>query len=227
MFETGKPAQFPAEGAIAGERSFAPGYRHELVQKWIPLLPGVEQKLTAGGRALDFACGAGLASIILAKAFPKSEFAGYDPYAPSIRRARERAKKEGVADRVQFFAADATKLPRGRYDLITIFNSMHHFNDPILILRHCREALTAHGTCFIVDLDLSPNPEDNINLAGRVAYAVMTLSCLQDSIANGGAGLGAELNETVLKDLAAKSGFSHCRKLAGSTPTRAFYELRS
>jgi hypothetical protein len=78
-----------------------------------------------------------------------------------------------------------------------------------------------------VDLDLSPNPEDNINLAGRVAYAVMTLSCLQDSIANNGVGLGAELNETVLKDLAAKSGFSQCRKLTGSTPMRAFYELRS
>ena len=83
---------------------------------------------------------------------------------------------------MQFVAADATKLPRGEYDLITIFNSMHHFNDPVLILRHCREALTAHGTCFIVDLDLSPNPEDNINLTGRVAYAVMTLSCLSDSV---------------------------------------------
>jgi methylase of polypeptide subunit release factors len=127
MIQTGKPAEFPAEGALAGERSFAPSYRHELVQKWIPLLPGVQEKLSAGARALDFACGAGVASVVLAKAFPKSEFVGYDLYAPSIRRARERARKEGVSDRVQFVAADATKLPRERFDLITIFNSMHHF----------------------------------------------------------------------------------------------------
>ena len=59
------PLSSRQEGALAGERSFAPGYRHELVQKWIPFLPGVEQKLTAGARALDFACGAGLASIVL------------------------------------------------------------------------------------------------------------------------------------------------------------------
>lgn len=83
------------------------------------------------------------------------------------------------------------------------------------------------GTCFIVDTNLSSNPEENIHLGGRISYAVSTLHCLQDSIANGGVGLGAELNETVLKDLAAKSGFSRFRKLAGSTPTRAFYELRS
>ena len=95
---------------------------------------------------------------------------------------------------MQFVPADSSKLPRSRYDLVTIFNSMHHFDDPVSILKHCREALKPGGTCFIVDLNLSSNPEDNINIGGRIAYAVTTLNCLQDSIANGGVGLGSELN---------------------------------
>lgn len=108
----------------------------------------------------------------------------------------------------------------------TIFNSMHHFGVPVCILQHCREALRPDGRCFIVDLDLSPNPEDNMNLAGHIGYAVTALSCLQDSIANGGGGLGADLNETALRDLASRSSSLHCRKLVGSTTARAFYELR-
>ena len=46
-------------------------------------------------------------------------------------------------------------------------------------------------------------------------------------MANNGVGLGSEFNETILRDLAAKSGFSHCRKLADSTPLKAYYELRA
>lgn len=132
-FQTGKPTVLPPEMNIGGERSFAPAYKHQLVQKWIPMLPDVQEKLTAGTSALDFACGSGIVAVLLAKAFAKSEFAGFDPDVPSIRRARDRAKKEGVASRVQFVAADSSKLPRDRYDLITIFYSMHHFDDPVTI----------------------------------------------------------------------------------------------
>src|SRR5436190_7951261 len=140
-FQTGKPAIFPPEIDIAGERSFAPAYKYELVQKWIPLLPGIQEKLTAGASAVDVACGTGVASVVLAKAFPKSEFTGYDPAIRSIRRARDRARNEGVAPRARVVAADCSKLPRSRYDLVTIFNSMHHFDDPVRILKHCRDAL--------------------------------------------------------------------------------------
>jgi ubiquinone/menaquinone biosynthesis C-methylase UbiE len=207
-FQTGKPVtmyDFTADLYLGMERASPPNLKHQLVQNWTPLLPRVQEALISGGTAVDVGCGTGLASIVLAKAFPKSQFAGYDPFAPSIRRARELAKKEGIADRVQFVAADSSKLPPARFDLVTIFNSVHHFSDPVTTLRHCRQALKAGGTCFVVDGNLSLNPEENMNLTGRVAYPITTLYCLQDSMANQGAGLGAEFNEAVLRDLAGAS----------------------
>ena len=229
-FQTGKPVtmyDFRTDLCEASERISAPGFKHELVQKWIPSLPRVQQALISGGTAVDVGCGTGLASIVMAKAFPNSKFAGYDPHGPSIRRARIRAKKEGVSDRVRFVVGDCSNLPPRRFDLVTIFGATHHFSNPVRSLRHCRKALKTGGTCFVLDADLSLRPEENMNTAGRIAYAATTLWCLQDSMANNGVGLGSEFNETILRDLAAKSGFSHCRKLADSTPLKAYYELRA
>jgi SAM-dependent methyltransferase len=228
-FQTGKPVtmyDFRADLCEGSERISAPGFKHELVQKWIPSLPRVQQALMTGGAAVDVGCGTGRASIVMAKAFPNSKFAGYDPHEPSIQRARMRAKKEGVSGRVRFVVGDASNLPPHRFDLVTLFGSAHHFSDPIRSLRHCRRALKPGGTCFVLDADLSLNPDENMNTAGRIAYAATTLWCLQDSMANNGVGLGSEFNEAVLRALAAKSGFSQCRKLAQSTPLKAYYELR-
>jgi ubiquinone/menaquinone biosynthesis C-methylase UbiE len=209
------------------ERISAPRFKHDLVQKQIPLMPQVEAKLTNGGSAVDLACGSGLASIILAKAFPKSRFAGYDPYLPAIQTAREHARKEGVSDRVEFVAAGSSKLPRGRFDLVTIFASVHHFADPVSELSHCRQALAPGGTCFITDADLSLNPEDNKNPVGRLAYGSSTLYCLHDSMANNGASFGAEFNEQKLGAVAAASGFSNFRKLSATGRGSGLYELRA
>lgn len=132
-----------------------------------------------------------------------------------------------VADRLQFVIADSSKLQPGKFDLVTIFNSVHHFSEPVALLTHCRKALKAGRVCFIIDANLSLNPEDNMNIAVRVSYPATTLWCLQDSMAGNGAGLGSEFGEAVLKDLGSKSGFTQCRKLAGSTPLEAYYELRS
>jgi SAM-dependent methyltransferase len=226
---TGKPltmSDYPADFSDALERESAPFYKHLLVQNWIPLLPQVQEKLTRGGSAADLGCGTGLASITLAKAFPKSRFAGYDPYAPSIRTARERARKEGVSDRVDFVAADSSKLPRDRFDLVTIFRTVHHFSDPVRELSHCRQALTTQGTCFIQDADLPLNPEDNRNTVGRLGYGFSTLYCLHDSLADGGPAFGMEFNEQILRVLAEKSGFSQFRKLR-VRGGGALYELRA
>jgi SAM-dependent methyltransferase len=228
-FQTGKPvpmSEFPEDVFVGIDRVSAPRYKHDLVQKWIPLIPQVQEKLATGGAAVDVGCGTGLASIMLAKAFPKSQFAGYDPYAPSIRKARERARKAGLADRVQFIAADNSKLPPQRFDLVTIFITVHHFNDPVKDLRYCREALKPGGTCFVYDGDLSLNPEDNMNTTGRVAYGSSTLFCLHSSMVNNGAGFGAEFNEQVLRSVAQRSGFTECKKLSGTSGV-GFYQLRA
>src|SRR5580704_2186411 len=74
------------------ERFFRAGYNANLLASWLPALDGVEAKLRNGAKAADVGCGHGASTILLAKAFPKSEFVGYDYHDPSIETATQRAK---------------------------------------------------------------------------------------------------------------------------------------
>src|SRR5215813_3964129 len=79
------------------ERFFRPGYAANLITSWIPSLDGIEAKLRSGARVADVGCGHGASTILMAKAFPKSTFIGFDYHEPSVLAARERAKAAGVA----------------------------------------------------------------------------------------------------------------------------------
>ncbi len=84
------------------ERFFKPGYAANLVENWIPALDGLRETLQAGARVADVGCGHGASTIIMAQAFPNSQFWGFDNHAPSIVHARKAAFSAGVADRVRF-----------------------------------------------------------------------------------------------------------------------------
>ncbi len=91
------------DGVFHGcEKFFRPGYAANLVHAWIPALGDVQGKLEAGARVADVGCGKGASTILMAQAFPKSRFFGFDYHAQSIEAARESAKRSGVADRVSF-----------------------------------------------------------------------------------------------------------------------------
>jgi hypothetical protein len=72
-------------------RSFRPGYHNNLVGSWLPALDGVLAKLERGAMVADVGCGHGFSTVIMAKAFPKSTFVGYDFHPSSNRRARRTA----------------------------------------------------------------------------------------------------------------------------------------
>jgi len=76
------------------------------VAEWLPALDGVTAKLEQGARVADVGCGHGASTVIMAQAFPNSEFYGFDYHAPSIERAREAAEEAGVADRIRFESLD-------------------------------------------------------------------------------------------------------------------------
>src|SRR5690606_5428169 len=73
------------------ERFFRPGYKAFLIGEWLPALDGVVEKLTRGARVADVGCGHGASTMIMAEAFPNSEFVGIDFHAPSIEHARRHA----------------------------------------------------------------------------------------------------------------------------------------
>lgn len=66
--------------------------------------------LGKGQYILDVGCGAGVTACYLAKRYG-CRLVGVDISARMIERSRERAKKERVADRVEFRVADAQDLP--------------------------------------------------------------------------------------------------------------------
>ena len=229
-FRNGRPVtmnDFAPDLFRGMERASAPDFKHRLVQHWIPALPDVERKLRAAGTAVDVGCGSGLASVVLGRAYPNSRFFGYDPHAPSIARARANAKAAGLADRVQFVVADASRLPEGRFDLVTVFNSVHHFSDPVGNFISCRKALAPGGSFFFNESASSGKLEEDMDLFVRLSYPATTLWCLQDSLANNGAGIGSDSSEPLMRELARKSGFTRFRKLEISTKMLGLYELKA
>jgi SAM-dependent methyltransferase len=165
------------------ERFFRPGYRGHLVSEWIPALDGVQEKLERGARVADVGCGHGASTIILAQAFPNSEFYGFDYHEASIERAREAAEEAGVGDRIRFEVASAKDYPGTGYDLVCVFDCLHDMGDPVGASAHVLETLDADGTWLIVEPYANDRVEDNLNPVGRVFYGASTVICTPASLA--------------------------------------------
>src|SRR3984885_13128664 len=100
------------------ERFFRPTYLANLVSSWIPAMDGVDAKLKAGARVADIGCGHGASTLLMAKAYPKSRFFGFDYHAPSIETARKKAAAAGVSHRVNFNVAPSEAFPGKDYDFV-------------------------------------------------------------------------------------------------------------
>ena len=212
---------------IGIERFFRPGYEQHLVSSWIPALDGVAEKLERGATVADVGCGHGASTIILAEAYPRSRFVGFDSHAASIEAARRAAAEAGVADRASFEAVSATDypVPLSGYDLIAFFDCLHDLGDPVGAAKHAREALAAEGTAMIVEPMAGERVEDNFNPLGRAISGGSTFLCLPHSRATGGPALGALASEARLRDVVTDGGFGRFRR-ATETPFNRVFEAR-
>jgi len=217
---------YPPEMFEAIQRGTAPWYKTQLVSSWIPAMPQVAKKLRAGGAALDVGCGRGVAAVTLAQAFPHAQVFGFDNHPGSIERARWNARKAGLGNRISFQVCDGCSLPENSFDFITTFDVVHDSVDPLGLLKSIRRALTAEGTCLMLEMNCSPNLQDNKNPVGRFLYAISTLYCMTVSLAKDGAGIGAAMGEPKARELAQTAGFQRFRKLPIDDPFSVLYELR-
>jgi SAM-dependent methyltransferase len=208
------------------ERFFRPGYRGHLVGEWIPALDGVQEKLERGARVADVGCGHGASTIIMAEAFPNSEFIGFDYHEASIERAREAAVDEGLGGRVSFAVASAKDFPGEGYDLVCVFDCLHDMGDPVGAARHVRETLADDGTWMIVEPFAGDSVEENLNPIGRIFYGASTVICTPASLDQEvGLALGAQAGQARLTEVLNEGGFSRVRR-ATETPFNLVLEAR-
>jgi hypothetical protein len=208
------------------EKFFRPGYAANLVDAWIPALHDVKQKLEAGARVADVGCGKGASTILMAKAFPKSRFFGFDYHDKSIEAARESAQRAEVADRVTFEVAKAKGYPGKDYDLVTFFDCLHDMGDPAGAAAHVRGSLSKDGTWMIVEPFANDELKDNLNPVGRVYYGFSTLLCTPCSRSQEvGLCLGAQSGEARIRTVVTSAGFNRFRR-ATETPFNIVYEAR-
>lgn len=228
-FKTGDGLAWGAQHPCLFEgtaRFFRSSYIGSLMSAWIPSLDGVEPKLRAGARIADVGCGLGASTILMAKAFPRSRFWGFDSHPASIEAARKRAHQEGVSDRVVFEVASATAYPGNGYDLIAHFDCLHDMEDPIGAARHVRRTIADDGTWMIVEPFASDRPEENHNPVGCVYYSASTMLCVPHSLSQGGPALGAQAGESRLRNVVVEGGgFARFRR-ASQTPFNLVLEAR-
>jgi 2-polyprenyl-3-methyl-5-hydroxy-6-metoxy-1,4-benzoquinol methylase len=209
------------------ERFFRSGYIGNLTSAWLPALDGVEKKLAAGAKVADVGCGLGASTILMAKAYPKSRFFGFDYHDGSIELARQRAKEAGVADRVTFEVAKSTEFPGKGYDLIAHFDCLHDMEDPVGAARWARQAIADDGTWMIVEPFASDKAEENHNIVGRVFYSASTMLCVPHSLSMRGPALGAQAGEARLREVVVTGGgFTRFRR-ATQTPFNLILEARA
>ena len=209
------------------QRFFAPLYRNSLVREWIPSLDGVEAKLQDGAKVADVGCGHGISTVIMAGAFPRSTFVGYDIHAESIVAAEKAAAEAGVADRVRFEVADAVSFDGTGYDLVCFFDALHDMGDPVGAAAHARAALADGGTVMLVEPAAGDRVEDNLNPVGRAYYAGSTFLCTPNALSQpGGYSLGAQAGPEQLGEILRQAGFDRWQATV-ATPFNLVLEARS
>ena len=207
------------------ERFFRAGYNAHLLGEWLPALEGVVEKLARSAKVADVGCGHGASTVLMAKAFPDSQFIGYDYHPESIRIANQRAKVAGV-DNAHFEVADATGYSDRDFDLIAFFDCLHDMGDPAGAARHARQALKADGHCLLVEPFAGDKVEDNLNPVGRVYYGASSQICVPVSLARHGPALGAQAGEARLRAIMVdEGGFGRFRR-ATETPFNLVLEAR-
>ncbi|TBY09567.1 class I SAM-dependent methyltransferase [Rhizobium laguerreae] len=205
------------------DRFFRPGYKANLVESWLPSLEGVVEKLERGAQVADIGCGFGSSTLLMARAFPKSQFTGLDFHAHSIEHASRHAK--GMSN-VRFETARAQDFEGAGFDLVTIFDALHDMGDPVGAVRHIARALKPEGTLMLVEPMAGDSLAENLNPVGRVFYAASANTCVPASLGQEvGAALGAQAGQAKLTEVLKAGGFSKVRR-ATETPFNMVLEAR-
>jgi SAM-dependent methyltransferase len=230
-FRTGIGEPYDSFGSVTArgiERMMGPFFRTRLVQDVIPALDGVEAKLREGAKVADIGCGGALALEVMARAFPQSQFHGFDNSRMALELAHARAAE---LDNLTVHDTTHRLLEEdGSYDLITTFDCIHDMTHPTQTVGAIRRSLASDGTWFVADVHGHSTFEENLE-QGDVAgmfYGFSVICCMRSALATpDGEGLGTlGFCEKVARDMSREAGFSRFARHDFDNPINDYYEIR-
>lgn len=204
---------FAGSGRLAHAR-----YARHLVDTWLPALDGVTALLDGGCAVAEIGCGRGAATLLMAAAYPRSTFVGYDHHAPSVAWARRAAAQAGFGDRVRFETGSVHGMPEARYRLITSMTCLHETEGAVSAATRIRAALAPGGVWLLVEPTVGDRIEDNLTPLGKIYYNASTMICTPS-------GCHIDAGESRLRAVAEEAGFTRFRRVADSGVEVA-YEVR-
>lgn len=202
-------------------------YDEQLVRSFLPAAAGLPERLERGIDVLDIGCGTGHAINLMARAYPRSRFAGYDISEAAIAQGQAEAAALAI-DNARFEVIDVLQLPPApKFQLITAFDAIHDQVDPAGVLRRVSGALAPDGIFFMVDFRFSSRLENNLsNPFAALYYGVSTLHCMTVSLAEDGAGLGTVWGEELARQMLAEAGFRQVEVFPSPRPQNSIYVCR-
>ena len=219
-----------ADGAIGVERGLAPFFRSMLVPVLLPRVEGLVDRLGAGVRLADVGCGGGVALLEMARAYPQSEYHGFDISQFALDRADENLRASGLSN-VTFHDASKEPLPAdASFDVVTTFDCLHDMADPASVIAQIRKAIAPEGLWLIADIKAHESYEENVdrNPMAAMMYATSVLVCMSSGLSEpDGLGLGTlGLHPGLARSLVEQAGFSKFDTVDFDHPVNAFYLVR-
>lgn len=189
-------------------------HRRVLVDNFLPTVDNGElvRRLAEGIRVCDLGCAEGVALLLMAKAFPKSQFIGIDLSPEVIREARAKAESQKVAN-AKFVVMDAAALRengefQGCFDYVTAFDAIHDQSQPLEALKGVHNILVDSGCFSMIDIAARTRLADNIgHPMGPFLYTVSLMHCMPVGLVGGGAGLGMMWGREMAVDMLTQAGF--------------------
>jgi 2-polyprenyl-3-methyl-5-hydroxy-6-metoxy-1,4-benzoquinol methylase len=227
-YRTGEGVAAEGADAVEAQGDFnRPWLVGSFATEYLPQVPDVHEKLKAGARVADIACGVGWAAVSIARGYPATTVDGFDLDEAAIALARANAGDAGVADRVTFQARDAAdRSLSGRYDLAVIVEALHDMSRPVDVLASVRRLLAPGGTLIVADERVADAFHAPASETERLFYGYSVLDCLPTGmVSKPSAETGTVMRRSTLERYAAKAEFSAVSVLPIEHDFLRFYRL--
>jgi ubiquinone/menaquinone biosynthesis C-methylase UbiE len=144
-----------------------------LVPGGLAAVPGLADRLEAGGTIVDSACGTGTGLVRLAQAWPACRVVGVDGDKASLDMAAERIAEAGLADRVSLVHSPLEDFRLDEPAALIVNNiSMHECRDIDQVTERVMAALEPGGWFVISDFPFPDTDEGLRTTPGRVMCGI-------------------------------------------------------